>query len=71
MKKYTDISLPRFLAQTDYIWHLTKEIREEIEYHAKRDGETVDFSESFYRDKLESEVKRAITRAFSAYGINL
>ena len=71
MKKYADISLPRFLAQTDYLYHLHNEIRDEIEYQAKRDGATADFSEDFYREKLESEVKNTIKRAFSAYGIYL
>ena len=71
MKKYADISLPRFLAQTDYLGHLHNEIMDEIEYQAKRDGETADFNKPFYREKLESEVKNTIKRAFSAYGIYL
>ena len=68
-KNYT--SLPKFLAQTDYLWHLENEIREAIAYEAKRDGSTADFNDPFYRDKLDAEVKNTIVRAFSQYGINL
>jgi hypothetical protein len=71
MKKYSDISLARFLEQTDYLYYLHNEIREEIEYQATRDGETANFNKPFYREKLESEVKNTIKRAFSAYGIYL
>ena len=68
-KNYTP--LPRFLAQTDYLWHLEKEIREVIAYEAKRDGSTADFNNPFYREWLDEEIKNTIVRAFGQYGINL